>query len=236
VATLKRGNLALLLAGFVLVLLAIWLLAAPKPDIPARAVPSASDRASATTPLPAERKPEATREETAPHPTTSNAPSAFPDALRYTGPVRDRTRADALREALTALYAGQLAAQAEQDAGAPGKTIPAPEGSGNQADKAPGRYIAQVMREQFIPLASGCYEQLLEARPTAAGDIELKFSIMGDSAVGGVVVDAELGSATTITDAPFATCIRESMFSLVFAPPPKGHPTLTVTQSLTLEP
>jgi hypothetical protein len=152
----------------------------------------------------------------------------------YAGPLRDRARADEVRQALAALYAGQL--EAETDPPSQPSGMPAPDGTGNQANKALGAYVNRVMHEQFLPLASSCYEALLESQPRAQGNVELRFSVMGDQAVGGVVVDVALGDGTTLSDNAFATCIHESMYSVVFDPPPPGHPTLTVTQSFELSP
>jgi hypothetical protein len=114
--------------------------------------------------------------------------------------------------------------------------MPAIEGEGNQADKPLGAYVGRVMQEQFLPLAVSCYEELLARHPKAAGNVVLDFSVMGDDAVGGVVIDASFGDATTLGDAEFRTCTQESMYSVVFDAPPTGHPTLTVSQSFELAP
>ena len=54
--------------------------------------------------------------------------------------------------------------------------------------------------------------------------------------MGGVVVDAALGSGTTLKDKTFETCITDAMYSAIFEPPPAGHPTVSVKQALELEP
>ncbi len=154
------------------------------------------------------------------------------------GPQLDRKRADEMRELLQALYAGQLAAEAEQ--GEPGAlppgSMPAPEGTGNQADRALGAYVGRVMREQFVPLASDCYDQLLERSSEARGEAILAFSIMGEPSVGAVVVDADLDERSTLLEAEFRTCVRESMYAVVFDAPPVGNPTVTVRQTLEFSP
>jgi hypothetical protein len=129
------------------------------------------------------------------------------------------------------LYAGKLAAQAEEPA-----QMPQPEGEGNQADKPLGKYVDRVLQEQFLPLAGSCYEELLARHPKLAGKVSLDFSIMGDPSVGGVVVDVAFGKGTTLKDASFQTCMSESMYAVVFDAPPEGHPTTTVTQSFELAP
>ncbi len=225
-----------LVAGLGLTALAIWLLAAPKPELPQRPksseVPASTPPSGASTGVNAESTSGVQAEQALPAGSTQ---SPFPPELTYSGPAKDRTRADALREALVALYAGQLAAQ-EQGGGAPGAAMPLPTSDGNQADGPLGQYIGRVMNEQFVPLAGSCYEQLLEAQPSAAGSVTLEFSIMGDEAVGGVVVDAGLGDGTTLDQPEFATCVKESLLALIFDAPPRGHPTVSVTQNLTFEP
>lgn len=152
----------------------------------------------------------------------------------YDGPDRDPQRATALREALAAMYAERLEAEARDAGGV--DTMPGPVGDGNQADAPLGDYVRRVMAEQFVPLAVSCYEELLERNRGAAGHIELAFSIMGHPSVGGVVVDVELAEGTTLDDPTFATCVRESMYSVVFDAPPGGRGTLSVTQGFSLEP
>ncbi len=174
---------------------------------------------------------------------TANAPPR-PALPRYTEPVRDRARADALRKLLLTLYAakpeprdgGRRALPKPAHAGAATQGMPAPEGTGNQANEALGRYVGRVMREQFVPLAGSCYEELLSRHPEAKGSVTLKFSIMGDESVGGVVVDASLGKGADLGDELFSVCVQESLYSVVFEPPPPGHPTVTVNQSLDLAP
>lgn len=166
---------------------------------------------------------------TAPTPTAEpdGAPTTLPV---YERPVRDRARADLLREALAA----RLAVEATGSGGT--APMPAPQGEGNQVDTALGDYVADVMQEQFAPLATSCYEALLDSNPEAEGAIVLAFSIVGDPSVGGVVLDVELAEGTTLKSADFATCITESMYAVVFRAPPTGHPTVTVKQSFEFAP
>lgn len=165
------------------------------------------------------------------------APSVPPPALtelpRYQGPIRDAATAAAIREALIARKAVELGGSVEP--GKPGG-MPAPVGAGNQANKPLGQYIERTMREQFLPLAGECYTALLESLPNAAGNVMLEFSVLGDPAVGGVVVDVNLGPETTLTNPEFRTCMSESMYAIVFDAPPGKDGTVTVKQSFELAP
>lgn len=230
-AMTSRAWSRLVTAGVVAVAVAAvaYLLLSPRPEPAVEA--SSSGSSSAASDVSADPSGEATSPVAPMPPPTSQAEAeTAPTTLPvYDGPVRDRARADLLREALTA----RLAVGAGDDAEG---AMPAPDGSGNQASAPLGRYVAKVMEEQFAPLATSCYEQLLARKATAAGAVELEFSIAGDRAVGGVVLDVALGKGSTLSDAEFSTCITESMYAVVFDAPPDGHPTVTVTQSFEFAP
>lgn len=227
----RLGGIGLGVLVVVAAAIAGWLLVSQPPTPPpVTRVPRAQETEAASPP----REPPRGRR-TAPGEHDERGSTLQPVELpqRDSGPVRDRRRADELREALAAMYAEQLSAGG-QPAEVP--LMPAARGAGNQAQTELGEYIGRVMREQFIPLATSCYEPLLERRPGLAGNVALEFSILGEPAVGGVVVDVALGEATTLLDVEFETCITESMYSVIFAAPPKGHPAVTVTQSLEFAP
>lgn len=139
----------------------------------------------------------------------------------YQGPVRDTERAALVREAL-------IARKAMQADGASSGTV-----KGEQALEG---YVARTMREHFLPLATACYETLLTSKPDAAGNVALEFSVLGDPAVGGVVVDVTLGPETTLTNSEFRTCITESMYAWVLDPPPGKDGSVAVKQSFELSP
>ena len=83
-------------------------------------------------------------------------------------------------------------------------------------------YTFSQNKKHFIPLADSCYRSLLEQRPTAAGKVHFFFSIVGDETIGGVVESVDLEDERTTMDEPdFLYCVRESMLSVQFDPPPK---------------
>lgn len=179
----------------------------------------------ATTPTPSALPGAAALEDT-----TDNS-TAAPQVPRYEHPVRDAQRATLVREMLVAQKSQQLN-QPSSDA----RLMPQPQGTGNQADKPLGAYVNRIMQQQFLPLATQCYENLLAVRPSIAGNVELGFSILGDPSVGGVVVDASLGQGTTLTDPEFRTCLTESMFAVVFDAPPGDEGSVSVVQHFELSP
>jgi hypothetical protein len=107
--------------------------------------------------------------------------------------------------------------------------MPALEGSGNQAGKALGKYVQDIVREQFFPLGKECYEELLGRNRRASGRMVLNVVVAGERAVGGVVDSVELGPDSTVQDEAFATCIRESMYAVEFDAPPDGHEQIDFT-------
>ena len=77
------------------------------------------------------------------------------------------------------------------------------------------------MREQYFPVARSCYDELLARQPNAAGTVVLSFSVVGH-ADAGVVDRVELEDGTTFDDPEFELCMRESMYTSIFEPPPPG--------------
>ena len=95
-------------------------------------------------------------------------------------------------------------------------------------------YLRQRVKEDFLPMAKACYNELLARDPKAAGKIVVKMKIVGDEKVGGIVEDATIDrDAGTMPDEKLETCFRESMMSMAFAPPPHGG-SVTVIYPFTL--
>jgi hypothetical protein len=148
-----------------------------------------------------------------------------------------RAVADKLRKQLAALGYGRTAPTKPPASAEPAARMPSPVGSGNQASEAQGKYIQQVVREQFFPVAGSCYEALLARTPHAEGVVVLHLSIVGNDDLGGVVEHVEvLDEGTTLTDADFVTCVRESMYTTTFDAPPAGQNSITVTYPFSFAP
>lgn len=87
-------------------------------------------------------------------------------------------------------------------------------------------FLQKAVREQYIPVAKSCYDELLSRLPQAAGKVVLYFSIVGDQETGGVVDHVETQDGTTFDDPEFLLCMRESLYSTLFDPPPYGETTV----------
>lgn len=135
-----------------------------------------------------------------------------------TGTVRDRAVRDDLRRRILAAWLESLPlADASMDAGS-ALFAPMPTLDGGTVDPA---YLRERIREDFLPMARGCYEQLLARHPGIGGRAVTEFVIVGDERVGGVVdeVTVEPGDGG-LSDEGFSTCLSGSMSTMAFRPPP----------------
>jgi rRNA maturation protein Nop10 len=85
------------------------------------------------------------------------------------------------------------------------------------------KYIQEVIRGEFFPMARKCYEELLSRKKTAAGRIEMSFSIVADEKLGAIIEDVEADHGDSgIADDKMTTCMRESLSTVSFRPPAHG--------------
>jgi hypothetical protein len=102
--------------------------------------------------------------------------------------------------------------------------VPAPRAN----DAAPGipgidpKYIQQRVRDDFFPLASGCYDDALTRAPGLHGKVVFAFNIVGDARTGGIVEAVDVLSESTLRDPEVIDCMRQSFLSVVFPPPASG--------------
>jgi hypothetical protein len=167
--------------------------------------------------------------------TSADSDPALPT---YRGPERNPQKAALLREALIARKAQQLSAAptASAASSSPEGVMVEPGGQRAPEAKPLDNYVSRLMQQQFLPLATECYEVLLATKPHATGTVALEFSILGDAAVGGVVVDVTFGAGTTLLDPPFSACMTELMYAVIFDPPPGKDGSVSVEQSFELAP
>jgi hypothetical protein len=143
----------------------------------------------------------------------ATATARVPRANYAAGTIVDRQRRDAVR----AQVVPPLVAQGVEHDPRTGLTIPA--GASGPSHNLSKEYIRDRIHEDFFPLARACYEGALAKEPTLRGRIVVDFMIVGDAKSGGIVDQAKINERTDIKDAEFTTCMRESMLSMVFAPP-----------------
>ncbi len=136
--------------------------------------------------------------------------------------VRDRATRDIVR---ARIYRAWAEAMGTPPAQADPLHAPMPMLDGGNVDP---NYLGERVREDFLPMAKACYEQFLERAPGQQGRVVMRFVILGNPHVGGVVDEAELDGADGgmgdggTGDPEFATCLRESMMAMAFRPPPES--------------
>jgi hypothetical protein len=166
---------------------------------------------------------------------TEPAPTIIVDASAFRPPattVRDRAVRDEVRRRILAAW---LLALPAADAAPPDATFyaPMPLLDGGTVDPV---YLRERIREDFIPMARQCYDQLLARSPGVAGRAVAEFVIVGDERVGGVADEVSVDPGDGgLADPGFATCLRESLSTVAFRPPP-GRGSLRVRYPFTFAP
>ncbi|MEZ4406184.1 MAG: AgmX/PglI C-terminal domain-containing protein [Polyangiales bacterium] len=133
--------------------------------------------------------------------------------------VHDRAVRDDIRRRLYQAWMASLARSVDASAGradplhAPMPTLP--------DGRVDPEYVRDRIREDFVPLAQSCYDQLIERQPGVSGRAVAEFTVMGDEHVGGVVDDVRIDTGDSgLAETEFSTCLRESMVTVSFRPPP----------------
>ena len=133
--------------------------------------------------------------------------------------IADRGVREALRKRILAGWAAE-GEPAQAAAAREGRFVPAPTGpDGGRMDP---KYIQEVVRGEFFPMAKKCYEELLSRNDAAAGRVEMSFTIVADEKHGGIVEDVGVDSDGGVADEKMSTCMRESLSTLAFRPPAHG--------------
>jgi len=133
--------------------------------------------------------------------------------------VRDRALRDDLRRRILVAWSAQLSPPdaAATDAG-DALHLPMPTLDGGTVDPD---YLRERIREDFLPMARACYEQFEARHPGVGGRSVADFVIVGDERVGAVVDEVRVDSGDGgLAEPAFETCMRESMYTVAFRPPP----------------
>jgi hypothetical protein len=161
------------------------------------------------------------------------------------GAEAETSRAEA-RRARDAMRSDILEALRRRDAGGPPALASArprpvaPASTPSPEDEPHGHYEPSYIREHFredmFPLLKQCYASALERRPELGGRLVLKFGIVGDPQVGGIVEGAEFADESDLKDDEMETCVRESVMTLTFDKPPTGGGYVSVTYPVLFSP
>jgi hypothetical protein len=77
-------------------------------------------------------------------------------------------------------------------------------------------YIRERVRNDFFPFAKDCYAEAVKAQGDLAGELVLRFIIVGDSKIGGIVESVDVLDKSTLRDHAMIECIRESFLGTKF--------------------
>jgi RNA polymerase sigma-70 factor (ECF subfamily) len=101
--------------------------------------------------------------------------------------------------------------------------IAPPGGGGSAAGELDKDYIRQQVRE-LQGLLTECYEQALgRGNPNLAGKIVVRFTIVAEPGIGGLVSDSSIDDEnTSIADAEMRQCVQETMYAAQFRAPDGG--------------
>ena len=97
-------------------------------------------------------------------------------------------------------------------------------------------YIQENFRADMFPLIKQCYDSALKRSPALGGRLLIKFAIVGDPQVGGIVEEAAFADESNLKDEEMETCVRESVMTLTFDKPPSGGGKVMVTYPILFSP
>jgi hypothetical protein len=90
---------------------------------------------------------------------------------------------------------------------------------------APGAIDKEYIRAQIrslLPMVKECYDNALGANPSLSGKLLVKFTIVGDASLGGLVGESTIDhESSTIKDPGFEECVTQTMYAAEF-PAPEG--------------
>lgn len=91
---------------------------------------------------------------------------------------------------------------------------PAPESS------LPEEYVASILREQLMPLAQLCYEDIALG---SSGTAKFSVALIGDAEVGGIVDWIDVNDVDKAIQGDLVECVRQSAYAMKFDPPADGQ-------------
>ena len=168
-------------------------------------------------------RPERTASSSAPIESTATARATAP---RHAPHSLDKTKRDEMRERIYRAWGMAPPSETTHPS-----TWPTPRAPASDFDKD---YVQQRIRDDYMPLAKDCYRQGLKKHPDLEGKLVVKLRIVGTKNTGGLVDWVETANEeNTLDDADVIECLKQSMYSVSFEPPPDdGYVTVTVPVNL----
>lgn len=85
----------------------------------------------------------------------------------------------------------------------------------------PEEYIGEIVRDQLIPAAESCYEDIAEAG--LRGALTLKVGVIGDEEIGGIIDSIEINQENTSIQGEIIDCVQLAAYEMEFEPPEEGQ-------------
>lgn len=150
-------------------------------------------------------------------------------------PLRLPAKLEQQREASTRMRS-ELRETFGNVAARPSEPAPAADEPATPPPALDKEYIRDRIREDLVPVAVECYESVLAEQPDAGGKIVMRFAILGDPDVGGVVDEAAVDPLESDFDNAFLReCMTQSLMAVHFDAPPEGG-RMEVTYPFVFEP
>jgi hypothetical protein len=143
----------------------------------------------------------------------------------------DKAKRDAMREAIYRAWGVEPPDERTNPASWPAG--PSPDGASFGTE-----YVSQRIHDDYLPLMNDCYSEGLKKNPDLAGKLVIKIRIVGTKGTGGLVDWVDTASEdNTLDDKDMIECLKQSMYSVTFAPPPDdGAVTVTIPVRLASHP
>jgi hypothetical protein len=85
----------------------------------------------------------------------------------------------------------------------------------------PEEYVMGILREQLIPVAKSCYEDV--APKGTKGKLTLSVAVIGDADIGGVIDRIDVNHTATSIEGELTECVRQAAYDMEFEPPEAGQ-------------
>lgn len=112
-------------------------------------------------------------------------------------------------------------ARAQRESSSSKGGSPGPSPTSDAAGTLDKDYIRGRVKE-ILPLLTECYTATLRDHPNAAGRMVVKFSIVAEESVGGLIESSEVAEESTLREPQMVECVRETMYAMRMAAPRGG--------------
>ncbi|MBC8068608.1 MAG: hypothetical protein IAG13_09775, partial [Deltaproteobacteria bacterium] len=88
-------------------------------------------------------------------------------------------------------------------------------------DSLPEEYVGKIIRDQLLPVAEACYEDI--ADKGTKGALTLSVAVLADEELGGVIDRVYIARDGTTLEGELTECVRQAAYDMQFDPPEQGQ-------------